>query len=397
MKQIAIVVQRSHESIVGGSEALAWQYANLLSDEFKIDIITTTALNYTTWANELPPGCETKQGINIYRFPVTIGRSEYWYHLHQRLLREFHKPKYNQIENSQIIPWSIALQEEFIRRQGPYSQTLLSFLKLRWSDYQSIIFTTYLYPTTYFGIPQVPYSKVLLIPTLHDEPTAYLTAYKYMARKARFLIWLTNAEKLLGEKLWGELPSEIISMAVETTLYTPFTARYPYILYSGRIDSSKGCNDLINFFTQFKKDISSNLKLILTGKNEIKIPNHPDINFRGFVSPEEKFKLMAGASIFVMPSPYESFSIVTLEAMAQCTPVLVNGSCQVLVEHVERSGGGKIFRNYDEFSTVIQEMMANPNQLLAMGNLARNYVVSNYALTSIKNKLIEIINYCCDK
>lgn len=397
MKQIAIVVQRSHESIVGGSEALAWQYANLLSDEFKIDIITTTALNYITWANELPPGCETKQGINIYRFPVTIGRTEYWYHLHQRLLREFHKPKYNQIQSSQIIPWSIALQEEFIRRQGPYSQTLLSFLKQRWNDYQSIIFTTYLYPTTYFGIPQVPSSKVLLIPTLHDEPTAYLTAYKYMARKARFLVWLTNAEKLLGEKLWGELPSEIISMAVETTLYTPFTAKYPYILYSGRIDSSKGCNDLINFFTQFKKDISSNLKLILTGKNEIKIPNHPDINFRGFVSPEEKFKLMAGASIFVMPSPYESFSIVTLEAMAQCTPVLVNGSCQVLVEHVERSGGGKIFRNYDEFSTVIQEMMANPNQLLTMGNLARNYVVSNYALTSIKNKLIEIINYCCEK
>ncbi|MEH2422915.1 MAG: glycosyltransferase [Nostoc sp.] len=397
MKQIAIVVQRSHQSIVGGSEALAWQYANLLSDEFKIDIITTTALNYTTWANELPPGCETKQGINIYRFPVTIGRTEYWYHLHQRLLREFHKPKYNQIENSQIIPWSIALQEEFIRRQGPYSQTLLSFLKQRWSDYQSIIFTTYLYPTTYFGIPQVPSSKVLLIPTLHDEPTAYLTAYKYMARKARFLVWLTNAEKLLGEKLWGELPSEIISMAVETTPYTPFTAKYPYILYSGRIDSSKGCNDLINFFTQFKKDISSNLKLILTGKSEIKIPNHPDINFRGFVSSEEKFKLMAGASIFVMPSPYESFSIVTLEAMAQRTPVLVNGSCQVLVEHVERSGGGKIFCNYDEFSTVIQEMMANQKQLLAMGNLARNYVVSNYALTSIKNKLIEIINHCCDQ
>ncbi|MBN3927609.1 glycosyltransferase [Nostoc sp. NMS4] len=394
MKQIAIVVQRSHESIVGGSEALAWQYANLLSDEFKVDIITTTALNYTKWSNELPPGCETKQGINIHRFPVTIGRTEYWHHLHQRLLREFHKPKYSQTENSQIIPWSIALQEEFIRRQGPYSEALLSFLKQRWSDYQSIIFTTYLYPTTYFGIPQVPSSKVLLIPTLHDEPTAYLTAYKYMARKARFLVWLTNAEKLLGEKLWGELPSEIISMAVETTPCTPFIAKYPYILYSGRIDSSKGCNDLINFFTQFKKDISSNLKLILTGKSEIEIPNHPDIDFRGFVSSEEKFQLMAGASIFVMPSPYESFSIVTLEAMAQCTPVLVNGSCQVLVEHVKRSGGGKIYHNYDEFSTVIQEMMANPNQLVEMGNLARNYVVSNYAFNSVKKNLIEMIHAC---
>jgi len=27
MKKIAIIVQRCHESVVGGSEALAWQYA----------------------------------------------------------------------------------------------------------------------------------------------------------------------------------------------------------------------------------------------------------------------------------------------------------------------------------------------------------------------------------
>ncbi|WGV25485.1 glycosyltransferase family 4 protein [Halotia branconii] len=397
MKQVAIVVQRSHKSIVGGSEALAWQYANLLNDEFKVDIITTTALDYATWANELPPGCETQQGINIYRFPVSIGRSNYWHNLHERLVKEFQKYQYRRITNSQTIPWNIALQEEFIRRQGPYSLPLLSFLKQRWSDYQSIIFATYLYPTTYFGILQVPSSKVLLIPTLHDEPAAYLSAYKYMACRARLLIWVTNAEKVLGESLWGELPGKVVSMSVDTTPYSPYKTKYPYILYSGRIDSRKGCNDLINFFIQFKKDISSTLRLILTGKNEIEIPNHPDIDFKGFVSSEEKFKLMAGASIFVMPSPYESFSIVTLEAMAQCTPVLVNGLCQVLVEHVERSGGGKIYHNYDEFSAAIQTIMADQNQRVVMGNLARDYVVSNDALNNIKSQLIEIVNSCCDE
>ncbi|WP_414542995.1 glycosyltransferase family 4 protein [Nostoc sp. CCY0012] len=397
MKKVAIVVQRSHKSIVGGSEALAWQYANLLSDEFKVDIITTTALNYTKWANELPPGCETKQSINIHRFPVTIGRSDYWHKLHERLVKQFQKSQYRQTANSQIIPWSIALQEEFIRRQGPYSQPLLSFLKQRWSDYCCIIFATYLYPTTYFGMLQVPASKVLLVPTLHDEPTAYLSAYKYMARKARFLVWLTNAEKILGEKLWGEMPNKVVSMGVETTPYSAFKANYLYILYCGRIDSSKGCNELIDFFIEFKKNVSSNLKLILTGKNEIEIPKHPDIDFKGFVSLEEKFQLMAGASIFVMPSPYESFSIVTLEAMAQCTPVLVNGFCQVLVEHVERSSGGKIYHNYDEFSTAIQEMMTDHHKMTAMGDAARKYVVSNYAFNSIKNNLIEMINCCSDE
>jgi hypothetical protein len=45
--------------------------------------------------------------------------------------------------------------------------------------------------------------------------------------------------------------------------------------------------------------------------------------------------------------------------MAQRTPVLVNGSCQVLVEHVVRSGSGKIYHNYQDFAKGIQEIMAN--------------------------------------
>ncbi|PMB54199.1 hypothetical protein CEN39_00310 [Fischerella thermalis CCMEE 5201] len=391
MNRVAIVVQRCHESIVGGSEALAWQYANLLSDNFQVDILTTTALEYTTWANVLTPGCETKQGINIHRFPVTISRSEYWHNLHTRLLREFHYPKYLDTENSKRISWSIALQEEFIRCQGPYSEPLLSFLRAHCHKYQCIIFATYLYPTSYFGIAEIPFSKVLLAPTLHDEPPAYLTAYKYMYKRVPSFIWLTNAEKALGEKLWGELPGKVVSMGVDTLPCSPFQAEYPYLLYCGRIDHNKGCNDLVNFFIQFKNSHPSNLRLILTGKNEMEIPSHPDIDFRGFVTPEEKFQLMAGASIFVMPSPYESFSIVTLEAMAQRTPVLVNGACEVLVEHVTRSGGGKIYRDYESFSKAIQEMIANQDKLAQMGEIARQYVVANFAFSSVKKNLLEMI------
>jgi len=390
MKRIAIVVQRCHETIVGGSEALAWQYATLLSEEFQVDVITTTALEYTTWANELPTGCETRQGINIHRFPVTIGRSNYWHNLHVRLLQQYNSSTYSHVDDSQQIPWSIALQEEFIRHQGPYSQPMLSFLKGHWQNYLCIIFATYLYPTSYFGIAQVPSSKIALVPTLHNEPPAYLSAYKYMYKKVRSYIWLTNAEKVLGENLWGKSSGRVIAMGVETTPRNPITYEYPYLLYCGRIDPSKGCNELIDFFIQFKKDNPSNLRLILTGKDAMSIPSAPDIEFKGFVSSEEKFQLMAGASIFVMPSPYESFSIVTLEAMAQGTPVLVNGSCEVLVEHVVGSGGGKIYKSYDEFSSAIKELLIGDN-LVEISNLSKQYVVDNYAFNIVRQSLFEEI------
>ena len=40
-----LVVQRCHESVVGGAEALAWQHANLLKDDYEVEVLTTTAVD----------------------------------------------------------------------------------------------------------------------------------------------------------------------------------------------------------------------------------------------------------------------------------------------------------------------------------------------------------------
>ena len=58
MNKIAIIVQRCHESVVGGSEAHAWQYATLLKNDFHVDVLTTTAVDAATWSNVLPEGIE---------------------------------------------------------------------------------------------------------------------------------------------------------------------------------------------------------------------------------------------------------------------------------------------------------------------------------------------------
>jgi len=395
MKKVALVVQRCHESLVGGSESLAWQYANFLKDAFQVEVITTTALDYMTWDNVLHPGLETRDNISIRRFPVTIGRSAYWHSLHEQLIRSFQAAKLTNLSpNGNLISWSFAIQEEYIRYQGPYSEPLIDFLRQRESDYHCIIFFTYLYPTTYFGINQISASPCLLVPTLHDEPPAYLTAYKYMAQKVGSVIWLTNAEKQLGENLWENLPGKAISMGIETKSYNPIDVNYKYILYCGRITPSKGCQELFDFFIQFKEENPSNLRLVLTGKAEMKIPRHPDIDFKGFVSSEKKFELMAGATIFVMPSSMESFSIVTLEAMAQKTPVLVNGNCQVLLEHIIQSKCGKLYKDYESFSQGIEELLANASHLTHLGELAREYVVSHYGFDNVSQRLIELIEQC---
>ena len=395
MNKVAIVVQRCHESVVGGSESLAWHYATLLKDVYQVDILTTTAIDIQDWANVLPAGVEMREGVAIHRFPVTIGRTPYWGVLLHKLFRDFEIYKQREVngtgKSSRRLPWSIALQEEFIRTQGPYAESLLLFLREHWAEYKAIIFTTYLYPTTYFGIFQVPKHTALLAPTLHDEKTAYLSAFKHAAHRARSLVWLTEAERRVGVKLWGELPGQVVSMSLDTVGREPARLENPYLLYCGRIDPNKGCVELFDYFIEFKKQYPSNLRLLLTGKDDIPVPPHPDIEFRGFVDHEEKLRLMAGAKMFVMPSGNESFSIVTLEAMVQRAPVLASGVSEVLVDHVEESGAGGIYRDYESFAERLNEMLRDESQLVKMGELGRQYVISRFTRDRVRNSLMNVV------
>jgi glycosyltransferase involved in cell wall biosynthesis len=395
--KIGIVVQRCHETIVGGSEMLAWHYATLLRDVYDVEILTTTAIDIKDWANVLPAGVEQREGVSIRRFPVTIGRTPYWGVLLHKLFRDFEQYAQRNggpAKSSRRLPWSISLQEEFIRTQGPHSEPLLRFLRENSSADEAIIFTTYLYPTTYFGIFEVPKHTALMAPTLHDEKTAYLSAFKHAAHRARSIIWLTEAERRVGLKLWGELPGQVVSMSLDTASREPAQLDYPYLLYCGRIDPNKGCVELFNHFIEFKKQRPSTLRLLLTGKDDMPVPSHPDIEFRGFVDDEEKLRLMAGAKVFVMPSGNESFSIVTLEAMVQRVPVLASGVSEVLVDHVNESGAGGIYRDYASFEANLSTLLADENRRAQMGALGREYVASRFTRDRVRTALLAAISSC---
>lgn len=394
MNKVAIVVQRCHESVVGGSESLAWHYATLLKDNYDVDILTTTAINIVDWANTLPEGVEMRDGISIHRFRVTIGRTASWGLLMRKLDRDFERYLTREEgtgKRSRRLPWSLALQEEFIRTQGPYSEPLIKFLKERWSEYKAVIFMTYLYPTTYFGILQVPKQTALLAPTLHDEKTAYFSAFKHAAHRARSLVWLTKAEQRVGTKLWGELPGQVVSMSLDTDSREPAQLANPYLLYSGRVDPNKGCIELFNYFIEFKKQNPSNLRLLITGKDDMPVPPHPEIEFRGFVDDDEKLRLMAGSKMFVMPSGNESFSIVTLEAMVQRAPVLAYGVSEVLVDHVNESGAGRIYGDYDTFAAALNELLHDDRKLAVMGELGRDYVLARYTRDRVRETLLNLV------
>jgi glycosyltransferase involved in cell wall biosynthesis len=226
---------------------------------------------------------------------------------------------------------------------------------------------------------------------LHDEPPAYLSVYKYMAKRSRIILWNTESERRFGRLLWGELPGHVVGMGVETKEFSPAKLNFPYVLYCGRVDSNKGCVQLVDFFLKYKKDFLSDLHLVLTGDNKIELPYNADVIFKGRVSEEEKLKLMSGASFFIMPSPNESFSIVTLEAMAQKTPVLASDGSEAVAEHIRKSGGGLLYNNYDDFKGGANFLLENEQKAKDMGENGRKYVRENYGTSKVSKKLNDII------
>jgi glycosyltransferase involved in cell wall biosynthesis len=91
------------------------------------------------------------------------------------------------------------------------------------------------------------------------------------------------------------------------------------ILFAGKNFERKGGKVLLKAFREVKRRIKD-AKLIIAGSK----PNASglDVTAKGFVKKEELLHLYEGASILVMPSIYETFGHVFLEAMAYKTPCI---------------------------------------------------------------------------
>ena len=165
----------------------------------------------------------------------------------------------------------------------------------------------------------------------------------------------------------------------------------PTLIYVGRIDENKGCKELFDFFQRYAR-IDPALTLVLIGIPIMAIPEHPRIRHLGFVSDEEKFDAMAAAELLVIPSYYESLSMVTLEAWALGRPVLANGKCDVLCGQCVRSNAGLYYGNYEEFAESLHTILTQRRLREALGANGRIYFNRHYTWPTIERKYLDMFD-----
>ena len=165
-----------------------------------------------------------------------------------------------------------------------------------------------------------------------------------------------------------------------------------FIIYVGRIDESKGCKELFDFFLRYKKDTQSNIKLVLLGNPVMEVPKHTEIVSLGFVSEQDKFNGIKAAKLLLMPSRYESLSMVIMESWLCNNAVLVNGNSEVLKGHCKKSNGGLYYYNYEEFKECLDLLLNNIPLRSQMGKNGRKYIEKNYGWDIIESKYSKLFN-----
>lgn len=385
MPRIAFVVQRYGLEVVGGAETLCRQVIAHIQDRLDVEVVTTCAIDYTTWANHYAKGQTEVQGVTVHRFPTDRVRN----------------PRFNQYY-SQILAnqeATIVDEIEWLKQQGPYSSALLQFLRRNRDHYDLFVFVGYLYFHTWFGL-QVVADKSILIPTAHDEPPLYFDAYNTVFHLPKGLIFLSEEERDLVHRRFRNrrIPSEVIGSGItfreaENSQDSPSRGPTdePYLLYAGRVDESKNCGEMFDFFLHYKEENPGPLKLVCAGKEGMPIPRDSDVISLGFLPDEALAAAMARAQVVLCPSRYESLGLLALEAGAVGTPILVNGDCAVLKGHCERSNGGLYYSNYPEFAGCLDLLLSNQDLRQKLGARACTYVKSRFGWDVVAERYVSFI------
>jgi glycosyltransferase involved in cell wall biosynthesis len=382
---VAFVVQRYGLEVNGGAELHCRWVAEHMAKHWPVEVLTTCARDYITWANHYPPGEERTNGVPVRRFPVSRPRDpEKFGRLQEAILGREHR------EQDEL---------DWLEEEGPTSPALLKFLKSREKDYDHLIFFSYRYWHSYHGIRALP-AKSILVPTAEHDPVVHLKIFKDLFRLPRAFVYNSEEERAMIQTLSRNeaIPGLVVGVGTEVPAESSaerFRLKHglvgPYLIYIGRVDRNKGCDKLFEYFLWFKEDTGSDVKLVLIGNSVLPIPGHPDIIPLGFQPEEDKFDGLAGAELLVMPSFYESLSMVTLEAWALGRPVLANARCEVLRGQCRRSNGGLFYEDYPQFREALKLLLRSKDLRRRLGENGRKYFLENYTWEIIEGKYLAIV------
>ncbi len=142
--------------------------------------------------------------------------------------------------------------------------------------------------------------------------------------------------------------------------------RYPTILYLGRLRKYKRADFLIDIFPRIKRKVKNTVLIVAgDGQDKARVENiirrssfKKDIILKGFVSEEEKFKLLQSSWVLAFPSLMEGWGLVVMEAAICGTPA-VGFKVPGVYDAIKDNESGLLSNSKREFTENLTEILLN--------------------------------------
>lgn len=167
----------------------------------------------------------------------------------------------------------------------------------------------------------------------------------------------------------------------------------PYFLFVGRLVKLKGAQTLIEAFRRYDA-----ADLLIAGDgvyaNELRrqAAGLDHVRFLGRVHPDTLRGLYAGATAVLVPSlVYETFGFITLEALAQRTPVIAT-ELGAVGELARESGGGLTYGSEDELIAAMEQLRTEPRLREALGERGHAGFVERWSEEPHLQQYLELVD-----
>ncbi len=379
---LLVVVQR-YGDVAGGAEAHARMLVGRLRPHVDVEVATTAARDYWTWENEFTAGLTWVDGVPVRRFPVAKRRARFFHSYERRAFGGSH---------------SLADELAFLDAQGPVTPELAEFLFRHGREYDHVLFFTYIYWTTVFGLPIVP-ERALLVPTAHAEPAIGLTMYRRVFHLPRAIAFNTDEERAMVHRRFANarVPNDVVGVGVDAPadasaerFRTSHGLEGPLLLYVGRIVESKGCVELFDLWQRWRARSGARATLVLAGHREMAIPERDDVRYLGQIDERDKWDAYAACTALLVPERLQSLSLVTLEAWAAGRPVVCPANAPVLASMSRRAGAGIPYRSLPEFAEICELLVERPDVGARLGGCGRAFVERTYTWPVVVEKYLDL-------
>lgn len=358
--RVAFVVQRYGEEVAGGAEGLCRSTAHALAARGEdIEVYTTTARDYLTWAPHYAPGTTRDGDVVVHRFdadPPDPARNA-------AVARELALGRGDD-----------ALERAWARAQGPVVPGMLHMLAGARARHEALALWTYLYATTQLAMPLAP-ERSVLVPLAHDEPMLRFGLTRGLVSLAAGLAFMTPEERRLVDDLHGvgARPEAVVGAGIDPAPPGDAAAaraalRLParFALYLGRVDPAKGLDALVRAHGRYRA-AGGPLGLVLAGRPAGAMALPDWVVTTGFVDDATRAGLLAASEVVVLPSPHESLSLVALEAWSRGRPTLATARSDVLAGQTARSGGGLLYVDAPTYARQLSRLASDPDLRATLG------------------------------